>query len=44
MSYGKLNRVSLPFAFPITFFDNTVMDIGIEAKYFIAVGIERVYW
>ena len=38
MSYGKINRVSLPFAFPITCFDNTVKEIGIEAKYFIVVG------
>ena len=29
---------------PITFFDNTVKYIGIEAKYFIAVGIDRGYW
>ena len=44
MYYGKLNQFSLSFSFPITFFDNKVKDIGIEAKYFIAVAIDRGYW
>ena len=44
MSYGKINQFSLSFSFPIIFYNNTVKDIGIEEKYFIAVGIDRVYW
>ena len=44
MSYGKLNWFTIPFALPIPCFDNTVKDIGIKEKYFIAVGIDRGYW
>ena len=44
VSYRKLNHITRPFTFPILFCDDAVQDIDTEAKCFIAVDIDSVYW
>ena len=44
MSYQKLNQITCPFAFPITFCDDAVQDIDTEAKYFIYMDMDSGYW
>ena len=44
VSYQKLNQATCPFNFPIPRCDDTIQDIGIEAKYFISVDMDSGYW
>ena len=44
MSYQKLNQVTFPFAFPISFCDDAVQDIDTEENYFIDVDMGSGYW
>ena len=44
VSYQKMNQVTHPFTFSLSWCDDAVQDIDTEGKYFIAVDMDSGYW
>ena len=44
VAYQKLNPFTCAFALPIPCYNDEVQDINTEAKYFISVEMDSMYW